>query len=73
MKRLFFNNGTSENVASLGVLVLRLSIGLMMILGHGWGKFQTFADSEDKFPVPNIWMLGWMNNTASLIATIFAE
>ena len=73
MKRLFFNNGTSENVASLGVLVLRLSIGLMMILGHGWGKFQTFADSKDKFSVPNIWMLGWMNNTTSLIATIFAE
>ena len=73
MRKLFFSNGTSENVASLGVLILRLSIGLMMLLGHGWEKFKDYSNLKEKFTPPDTWILGWMNNTTCLVSTIFAE
>ena len=73
MKKFFFSNGTTDNLGSFGVLILRLSIGLMMMIGHGWEKFKAYDDLKDKFTPPDIWMLGWMNNTTCLMSTIFAE
>jgi putative oxidoreductase len=74
MKKWFFSNATVDPVVSVGLLVLRLSIGAMMIALHGWEKYQSFADKKDSFPVPKTALLStWMNSTTSLVCTIFAE
>lgn len=74
MKKWFFSNATVDPVVSVGLLILRVSIGAMMIGLHGWDKYQTFADKKDSFPVPKTALLSsWMNSTTSLVCTIFAE
>ncbi len=37
---------------SLGLLLLRVSIGGMMLFGHGWGKLTSFAERSSSFPDP---------------------
>ena len=56
------------NSVSLGLLVLRLSFGFLMILGHGWGKLANFTGLAEKFPDP----LG-IGTQLSLVAAIGAE
>ena len=53
---------------AIGLLILRVSIGLFMIVGHGWTKLMGFSEMAEKFPDP----LG-MGNQLSLIATIGSE
>jgi len=73
MKKFLFDCGTRDATASLGFLVLRVGTGLLMFLGHGLGKIQTFADKKDKFPVPDFFPLKLMSPPISLTATIGAE
>lgn len=73
MKKFLFDCGTRDSTASLGILVLRVGIGLMMMVGHGIGKIQTFAEKKDGFPVPDFFPLKYMSNPISLMATIGAE
>ena len=73
MKKLFFDCGTRDVTASLGLLVLRLSIGLMMLVGHGIPKLQAYASLKDTWHVPPMWPLSYMSPPVSLIATIIAE
>lgn len=73
MKKLFFDCGTRDVTASLGLLVLRLSFGLMMLIGHGIPKLQTFADKKDKFFVTSMWPFSHMSPPVSLMAAIGAE
>jgi putative oxidoreductase len=73
MKRFFFDCGTRDPLASSGLFVLRLGIGLMMLIGHGIPKIQKFNDLKSVFYVPDFFPLKWMNSTVSLSATIAAE
>jgi putative oxidoreductase len=73
MKKFLFDCGTRDATASLGLLVLRVGIGLLMLLGHGLGKIQSFADKKDGFWVPDFFPLHYMSPAVSLMATIFAE
>lgn len=73
MKNFFFNCGTRDATASLGILFLRVCTGLMIMLGHGIPKLQTFADIKDKFPVPDFFPLKYMSPPFSLMATIGTE
>ena len=73
MKKLFFDCGTRDATASLGLLFLRVGIGLMMFLGHGLPKIQKFAEKKDGFPVPDFFPLKYMSPPVSLMATIGAE
>jgi putative oxidoreductase len=74
MNKWLFSNGTKDPVASFALLFLRIAIGSMMLLGHGWGKFENFSTLQEKFLVPEISILSsWMNSTTSLTCTIFAE
>jgi putative oxidoreductase len=73
MRRFFFDCGTRDATASIGILVLRVAIGLMMLFGHGWGKVVNFAKLKDGFPVPDIFLLDRMSSPVSLMATIGAE
>jgi len=52
----------------LGLLVLRLSVGLLMLLAHGWSKLIGFAEKSASFPDP----LG-VGSAFSLGLTVFAE
>lgn len=73
MKIFLFDCGTRDTTASIGILFLRVTVGLMMLIGHGWGKVATFADRKDGFPVPDFFPLKYMSPPVSLIATIGAE
>ncbi len=73
MKSFFFDCGTRDSTASLGILFLRVCTGLMMFFGHGLGKIQGFAKMKDGFPVPDFFPLKYMSPSVSLMATIGAE
>lgn len=49
MKRYFFDCGTRDTTASIGIAVLRLMTGLMMFIGHGLPKLRNHAMLKDKF------------------------
>ena len=55
-------------LSSLGILVLRVSVGAMMLAGHGWGKLVGFTDKLSTFPDP----LG-IGPGFSLALAVFAE
>lgn len=59
---------TQDTARSIGLLVLRLGVGLMMLVAHGWGKLVGFSDLAEKFPDP----LG-IGPTTTLVLAIFAE
>lgn len=68
MKRWLFNPGSHTAPASLGLLILRVGVGLSMALGHGWGKLQSWSELAPKFPDP----LG-IGSTLSLAGAIGGE
>ncbi|RMF19620.1 MAG: DoxX family protein [Candidatus Dadabacteria bacterium] len=51
-----------------GLLFLRVTISLMMIAGHGWGKLLAFGERAASFPDP----LG-VGNELSMALAIFGE
>ena len=71
MKKFFFDCGTRDSTASLGLLALRVMVGLMMVVGHGIPKIQNYAARKDFFYVPDFLPRGWA--PACLIACIVAE
>ena len=52
----------------LGLLIMRLSAGLVMLYAHGLPKMQNFAEMSTRFPDP----IG-LGSPLSLILAIFAE
>ena len=54
--------------ADLGLLVLRLSLGLSMSLLHGWGKLSSLIAGTSKFPD----ILG-IGSTPAVVLAILAE
>jgi putative oxidoreductase len=73
MKRFLFDCGTRDTVASAGLLMLRAGFGLMMAVGHGWKKLESFQSLKDGWTVPDLWPFSYMSEPVSLAATIFAE
>lgn len=51
-----------------GLLFLRVTVGLLLAFGHGWGKVQSVFAGDFEFPDP----LG-IGSMASLILAAFAE
>ena len=46
-------NDRNDQLADIGLLLLRLGIGLTMAFAHGWGKIaKLFTESPVKFPDP---------------------
>ena len=73
MKKFLFDCGTRDLTASFGLFVLRVSIGLMMMLGHGIVKIQNFDKLKAEWLVPDFFPLKYMSHPVSLMATIGAE
>jgi putative oxidoreductase len=73
MKKFFFDCGTRDTTASLGILALRVMIGLMMLIGHGIPKIQKFATYSEGFFVPDFLPFKYMSPQVSLMACITAE
>ena len=75
MKSILFGCGTRDVTASVGMLSLRLTFGLLMLFGHGLPKLKKFdAIIENKtFYTPDFFPLSWMNLQVSLGAAIAAE
>jgi len=60
--------GVQSTAASVGLLVLRVSIGLMMAFGHGWGKLTGFGERAAQFADPY-----GVGPTVSMALAVFAE
>jgi len=73
MKKFLFDCGTRDPVASSGLLFLRITTGLMMLVGHGIAKIRDFDKFSEVWPVPDLWPLSYMSKPISLMATIGAE
>jgi putative oxidoreductase len=73
VKKFFFDCGTRETSASAGLLILRVGFGLMMLIGHGWGKIAKFQEQKDAWPVPDFLPFSWLTPPLSMAATIVAE
>ena len=71
MKKFFFDCGTRDFTASTGLAVLRVLTGLMLLIGHGIPKIQSYSKIKDFFYVPEFLPVSWA--PASLIACICAE
>jgi putative oxidoreductase len=57
-----------EQLFSIGLLILRVSIGSMMLLSHGWGKLLNFSERSATFADP----IG-LGSVMSMALTVFAE
>lgn len=53
---------------NVGLLLLRVSVGLLLAFGHGWGKLTTFSERSAEFADP----FG-VGPSLSLAMTVFAE
>lgn len=49
MKSLLFNAGNHTASSSFGLLLGRVSLGLCMLIGHGWHKVAAFSEISVKF------------------------
>ncbi|MBA2661558.1 MAG: DoxX family protein [Bradymonadaceae bacterium] len=65
---MLLKNETRELLNSIGLLIMRVWIGGVMFLKHGWPKLSSFSERMDTFADP----LG-VGSTASLVMTISAE
>ncbi|PKK83259.1 MAG: DoxX family protein [candidate division Zixibacteria bacterium HGW-Zixibacteria-1] len=65
---LYFEQTKETFLNSWGLLILRVGVGSMMLLSHGWGKLMNFSEIAPKFADP----LGF-GTTASLGLVVFAE
>ncbi|WAC18497.1 DoxX family protein [Luteolibacter sp. SL250] len=72
MKKFFFDCGTRDLTASIGILVLRVATGLLMMLAHGIPKLQNYEALRAKFKAPSS-LDGFLNGPIALILTIGAE
>jgi putative oxidoreductase len=74
MKKFLFDCGTRDATASLGLLALRVMVGLMMLIGHGIPKIQNFqAILKKGFYQPEVFPLSLMSPEVSLVMVIGAE
>jgi len=73
MKKFFFDCGTRDPLASTGLVFLRLTIGWMMLYGHGLMKIQNFDKMKESWTIPAIFPLNFLSSPLSLVATIGAE
>ena len=68
MRRWLCHPGSDELQASLSSLFLRLAGGVLMVVLHGWSKYEKYGDKSASFPDP----LG-VSSDVSLGLTVFAE
>ncbi|MCH2175973.1 MAG: DoxX family protein [Lentisphaeria bacterium] len=66
--RSWMDSGVEKLSFELGLLIGRISLGCLMLFGHGLGKLQKYSILTDKFPDP----LG-IGSQLSLTLAIFAE
>lgn len=64
----WFTGPAGGCLRDLGLLALRLWLGLSMLILHGWGKLRGFAEASESFPDP----LG-VGSAVSLGLAVFAE
>lgn len=62
------NPGLQSTSTAVGLLILRVSVGLMMAFGHGWGKLAGFGERAAQFADPY-----GFSPTVSMALAVFAE
>ena len=71
MKAALFGCGTRDPLAGWGLLILRVAIGLMLAIGHGWPKAAAYGLIKDEWFVPMF--LPFLPPPVSLVLTIALE
>lgn len=66
--RMCCGEGVTSIAPSIGLLILRVSAGVLMFWGHGWGKLTNFSSISANFPDP----IG-LGSSVSLGLATFAE
>lgn len=66
--RKLFSAKYSDTAISFSLLILRVGLGTLMIMAHGYDKLTKFTSLSQKFPDPL-----HIGSTASLSLDIFAE
>jgi putative oxidoreductase len=72
MKRILFDCGTRDTTASIGILALRVMIGLMMLFGHGILKIRDYSMLKDKFEM-TVYPFQHFSSSINLLLCITAE
>ena len=60
-------------IASVGLLILRVGVGLFMLIAHGWPKLQAFSEKAESFANPLAEVGIDLGPKWSLICTIATE
>ncbi len=63
-----YQDDQQSKLTDIGLLLLRLTFGGLMLVGHGWGKMMKIVNGEWGFADP----LG-LGMEASLVLAVFAE
>jgi len=64
-----FDSKKQEQLSDIAILLLRVTVGALMLYSHGWGKLMKFFSEE---PIGFADPIG-LGMTATLILTVFAE
>lgn len=64
----FFSTRYSDSSFNLSMFVIRLGVGIILFLNHGWMKIEGFSAMKDRFSDPI-----HIGPTATLVVAIFAE
>jgi putative oxidoreductase len=73
MKKFLFSAGPRDTPTSIGLLVMRVGIGTMMAVGHGFSKLSNWSDNVAGWKSPDFPPLSWMSPQVSFGALVFAE
>src|SRR5262245_53370582 len=65
----FFAPGINSPMANLGLLVLRVWLGIALLLNHGWTKLAHFGEMSQQFPD----LLHVGSSAVNLALAVFAE
>ncbi len=65
----FISDNLEAALQNIGLLLLRVSVGGMMLVAHGWGKLTSYGVLSTKFPDP----LGLGSTQLSLTLAVGAE
>lgn len=73
LRRFVFDCGSRDVAVAPALVFLRVTVGAMMLFGHGLPKLQKYSALKGGWHVPDFFPLSLMSPEVSLCATLLAE